>query len=391
MTRTIHQESHRDFYSRVSEKAEACRIPIEAMIELTYGCNLRCVHCYNPTHKAQGELSTEAIYRILDQLAAEGTFGLGLTGGELFTRRDCFEIFDYAKRRGFSLTLLTNATMITDHIADRIRDLEPTLVEVSIYGATAETYEAVTEVPGSFAHFVRGVQRLRTRKVPLLLKMPVMTLNRHEVQAAKALAVGWGVRFRYTTEITPRTDGVQDPLRYRLSPADLLQVEKEMGGLRHQQPDSVEKQEDSCGRRSGLFTCLCGKRSLAVTPYGELNLCVALPIPQYDLKAGTIAEGWEQLQTLVERANAQPGPAYECPTCEYHGHCRQGPMDAFMATGALEPCLPFYKEVARLEQAAQTDLIPPQALRQQGGSAGLTMSAKGAHESDPGNRPPGSA
>src|SRR5438132_1752263 len=117
------------------------------MVELTYGCNLRCVHCYNPTHQAKGELATKQIIAIMDQLAGQGCVDIAFTGGEIFTRRDCFEIVASAKAKGFLITLFTNATMITPDTADRLQALGLKMVEISIYGATQETYERVTRIP----------------------------------------------------------------------------------------------------------------------------------------------------------------------------------------------------------------------------------------------------
>lgn len=347
----ITESSPRLFWAGLSAKAASERFPLEAMIELTYGCNLRCVHCYNPTHQAKDELATAQIKALIDQLIEAGCLDLAFTGGEIFTRRDLFEILVYAKNKGLAITLLTNATRITPERADRIQALHPHCVEISIYGATQATYESVTRIPGSFGHFMTGVQLLRERTVPLLIKMPVMTLNQHEVRQAKALVEGWGIKFIYSTEISPRVDGSLEPLQYRLAPDEVVRVDETLLGSRRWRAGDVGKDE-SCRAHEGLFTCKCGKSSLAVTPYGRMNLCVSLPTPQYDLQSGTIAEGWRVLVGLVDQANAAPGDAYECPRCPVQSHCRQGPMNAWLETQRLEPCLPYFKELATLEQKA---------------------------------------
>ena len=342
----------KQFWSALDRKADQERVPVQAMIELTYGCNLRCVHCYNPTHQAKDELATAQIKALIDQLAAAGCFHLAFTGGEIFTRRDLFEILAYAKDKRFSVTLLTNATLITPERADRIQALRPHRVEISIYGATLETYQRVTRIPGSFQAFLTGVQLLRERTVPLLIKMPVMTLNHHEVLEAKALVEGWGIKFVYCTEIFSRVDGSREPLQYRLAPHDVVHVDDAVLGARRWRAEGGEEEGKSCQAREGLFTCKCGRSSLTVTPYGRMNLCVSLPTPQYDLRSGTVSEGWRTLVELVDRANAKPGEAYECPTCPVNDHCRQGPMNAWLETGRLEPCLPYFKELATLDKQA---------------------------------------
>src|SRR5438093_757522 len=349
----IEEISQKRFWSALSLKGAQQRVPVEAMIELTYGCNLRCVHCYNPTHQAKDELATAQITALIDQLAEAGCLRLAFTGGEIFTRRDLFEILSYAKGKGFAVTLLTNATLITPERADRIQALRPHQVEISIYGATQETYERVTRIPGSFQAFLTGVRLLRERTVPLLIKMPVMTLNHHEVLQAKALVEGWGIKFVYSTEIHPRVDGSLEPLQYRLAPHDVVRIDDSMLGSQRWRAEGDEEKGESCQAGEGLFTCLCGKSSLAVTPYGRMNLCVSLPTPQYDLRSGTVSEGWRTLVDLVDRANAAPGEAYECPQCPVQSHCRQGPMNAWLERGQLEPCLPYFKELATLEKETQ--------------------------------------
>ncbi len=333
-----------EFFTRLENRAFEKRIPVRATIELTYGCNMRCVHCYNPTHKAKGELSTQDFYRIIDQLAQKGCFVITFTGGELFTRRDAFAIFNYAKQKGIAIVLLTNATLITPERADRIQALQPWRVDISIYGATPETYERVTGIPRSFGRFLEGVGRLRERKVPLLIKMPAMTLNQHEVQQAKALVEGWGIRFIYSSEITPRQDGSLEPLRYRMTPQDVIQLDQEILG----EWQGVGEEEEKCQAGEGLFRCGCGKSSVAVTPYGEMNLCINFPVPRYDLRTGSVSEGWK---TLVEYINSvEPSQAYECPSCSVQDYCRQGPRDAWLEKGDFSPCLPYFKELASIEK-----------------------------------------
>ena len=340
------------FWSALREKGAHKRVPVEAMIELTYGCNLRCVHCYNPTHQAKDELAAAQIKALIDQLASAGCLNLAFTGGEIFTRRDLFAIMAYAKGKGFAITLLTNATLITPERADRIQALRPYQVEISIYGATQETYERVTRISRSFQAFLTGVQLLRERTVPLLIKMPVVTLNQHEVQQAQALVEGWGIKFVYCAEIFPRVDGSLEPLQYRLAPYEVVQLDETIVGSRRWRAEGGGEKGKSCQAGEGLFTCMCGKSSLAVTPSGQMNLCVAFPIPQYDLRSGTVSEGWRTLVEFVDRANAKPGEAYECPQCPVQRHCRQGPVNAWLERGELEPCLPYFRELATLEKGA---------------------------------------
>ena len=145
----------------------------KAVIELTYGCNLRCVHCYNPTHKAHGEW-TRQFCQLLEHLAEQGCLWVNFTGGELFSRPDALEILRHARDLGILFDVLTNATLVTPSVAKEIKAASPHCVEVSLYGATPRTYEAVTRVPGSYSKFIQGVESLQAEGVPLLLKIVLM-------------------------------------------------------------------------------------------------------------------------------------------------------------------------------------------------------------------------
>ena len=331
---------------RLKKQAAARPQPVQAMMELTYGCNLRCVHCYNPTHVARDEITTEQIFRILDGLAAQGCLSIGFTGGEIFTRRDALEIFRYAKRSGFVVTLLTNATMITPELADQVKELDPYQLEISVYGATAEIYEKVTRVPGSFARFCRGVDLLVERKIPIFFKLVVMTLNVHELSLMKRFALDRNLRYQISTGIFPGVDGSQEPLAYRISPEEAFEIWREISGngiLENQ----TEKKDSCCGYTGKLFECTCGKSSAAVTPHGKMNLCLSIYEPRFDLTRGTVAEGWENLAEIVR--SAEPGPEYECLECGLAKHCRRGTKDGWLEQRRFDgPCLSHFKEGAQL-------------------------------------------
>jgi len=341
-----------DFFEALSGKAYQTRSPESATFELTYGCNLRCVHCYNPTHRAlPHELTTEEICAILDQVADLGVLRLTFTGGELFVRPDVFDIFRHAKGLGFRLCLISNATRITPSIATRLQELELAAINLSIYGATKAVYERVTQVPGSYEPFIRGLESLAATSLLVYVRMPVMTDNVEEVTQARTLIQGYGFTFRYCASIDPRSDGDLSPLQHRLSPDAKIRLDDTMFGPitanDAYQDKNKDQSADACGAPDDFISCACGRSSFAITPYGEMNLCVAFPMPKYDLRTGTVKDGWEVLKQTVDRA--QPNERNECPTCDVRSRCRQGRADAWTETGDMSVCLPHFKELAVLE------------------------------------------
>src|SRR5881397_3807214 len=167
--------SYTEFSRRVHRDVNATRIPVNGTIEVTNRCPLVCSHCYNnlPMNDAaarSAELTTDEHRRIADELAEMGCLWLLYSGGEIFARRDFLDIYTYAKRKGLIVSLFTNGTMITEAIADYLVEWRPFAIEITLYGATRETYEKLTRIPGSYDRCMRGVRLLLERNLPLALK-----------------------------------------------------------------------------------------------------------------------------------------------------------------------------------------------------------------------------
>lgn len=340
------------FLGSLSTKAATARQPEGVTFELTYGCNLRCLHCYNPTHRMlPHELTTQEVCSILDQIADLGVLNVTFTGGEPTIRPDIVQILRHARSRGLVLQLLTNATRMTTPFATVLREVGVSQVNVSIYGATESTYERMTGIPGSYALFLQGLRCLALSRIPVTVRMPVTTVNQEEILACRALVEDHGFKFQYCLDMMPRTDGNSTPLQYRLSPEDKHRIDHTF--LSPPEDDVVE---DTCASRSSFIDCACGRSRFAITPYGEMNLCVAFPIPKYNLRKGSVKKGWEILKQTVD--NAEPNTNYECPTCEVRIHCRQGRSDAWLETGDTSRCLPHFKEWAILEKQSHALLYP---------------------------------
>ena len=340
------------YFAAVSSNALQTRRPEGVTFELTYGCNLRCVHCYNPTHRAlPHELTTTEICALLDQIADLGVLTVTFTGGEPSVRPDIGDILRHARRQGLVIHVMTNATRITTSFANLLREVGVSQINVSIYGATEAVYERMTAVPGSYRQFRQGLLNLAAATLPVIVRMPVTTINCDEIQACRELVESLQIKFQYCLEIVTTTTGDQTPLQYRLTPAEKVRIDQEL--LPHRW---TETSEESCSANQSFIDCACGHSRFAITPYGEMNLCTAFPIPRYDLRTGTVKEGWELLKRTVDEA--KPNDRYECPTCEVQPHCRLGRSDAWLETGDMSSCLPHFKEWAQLEHHTHALLDP---------------------------------
>ena len=220
-----------DFSSLIHDRQKGRRAPMEVSIELTHRCPLECQHCYNnlpmsDENARRQELSFKEHIRLLDELVDVGCLWILYTGGEVFARKDFLDIYTEAKKRGFLITIFTNGTMITPRIADHLAEYRPFSIEITLYGATRETYETLTQIPGSFDRCMKGIRLLQERNLPLKLKTVPTTINFHEVSEMKRFAEqDLGAEFKFDALVNPRTDCSQSPLAIRLSPEQVVSLD----------------------------------------------------------------------------------------------------------------------------------------------------------------------
>jgi radical SAM protein with 4Fe4S-binding SPASM domain len=344
----------REFGQRLKEKMAGRRIPFSGSVELTLRCNLQCAHCYaacgnNPT-AARQELTAGEWQRIFDQIADEGCLWLLLTGGEPLTRPDFADLYLYAKRKGFLLTLFTNGTLLTPRTADLLADWRPFAVEITLYGRTQATYERVTGVPGSHARCMRGIELLLERGVPLRLKTMLLTLNQHELWDIKAYAEGLGVQFRFDPLVNAGLDGARRPTALRLAPEEILKFEMADAARWADWRDFWQRLRDVRPDTRYLYTCGAGLRSFHVDPYGRLGACIMARAQTYDLRQGSFHAGWHD---FLYQVRYQPvAQDYRCHQCKLLVLCGQCPGWGHLEHGRAENPVEFLCRVAHLRAEA---------------------------------------
>lgn len=274
------------------------RHPLFCQWEITCRCNLRCVMCYtdcfNTPQKVRQELSTKEILRILDELAEAGCAEICLTGGEPLARPDFFEIYEYAKYKGFLITLFSNGTLITETVANRLRDLPPQRIEISLHGITEETFETVTAGRGSYTRCMQAIGWIIERGIPLVLKATAMTLNKNELLRIKQYAQSFGskVRFKMGETLVPTNEGSLAPKRFELSLEELDTIEQ----------DDSQLWKEACEQSEEKAACQSGMRTFHIDAYGSLQLCSGNRRKSYDLRQGSFKEGFYEFL-----------PTFPCP------------------------------------------------------------------------------
>ena len=351
----VQTATYGEFSTTVHARQQGRRVPAEVSIEVTHRCPLDCHHCYNnlpmgDVHARKQELTFDEHVRLLDDLVQMGTLWILYTGGEIFARKDFLDIYTEAKKRGFLITLFTNGTLITPRIADYLVEYRPFSIEITLYGATRETYEALTRIPGSFDRCMRGIRLLKERGLPLSLKTVPTSINYHEVYEMKRLAEQEiGVEFKFDSAINPRTDCSQSPLAVRLTPEQAVALDC-LDPVRMPEYRKLLTEELAERFPRGLaaqkYICGGGDKTCAIDPSGRLTICIISHQDGYNLRQGTFSEGWSG--KLLQIRNTKRHRETICTRCRVRSLCNVCPATAELETGDPESPVAFLCQVAHL-------------------------------------------
>lgn len=325
------------------------RYPISGSLELTERCNFNCVHCYiNQPSSSQSararEMSTAQVKHILDTLAQNGCLFLTLTGGEPLLRTDFAEIYMHARKLGIIITLFTNATLLTPRIADLLAASRPHVVEITMYGATPETYEAVTRTPGSYERFVRGLELLLERNIRVALKSMILTLNKDELPAMEAFVERYGLDFRYDGTIWPRVDGDMQPLKYAISMDEMIQIDLDYPDRSEQWEKRSLEFQGIAVRNEYVYSCGAGLRTFHIDSTGRMSACMMARKPAFDLFSMNFMDAWQQIGEL---RNMKRQRHTECETCLVGALCLQCPGWSQAFYGDDESTVDIVCEIAK--------------------------------------------
>jgi radical SAM protein with 4Fe4S-binding SPASM domain len=312
----------------MGQRALDLGVPISVHLDVTYRCNERCVHCYLD-HDDHGEMTTQEIFGVLDQLADAGVFFLTLSGGEVFMRMDFLDIVEHARGLMFCVKVKTNAFMIREKEAQRLRDLAVQEVQVSVYSHRPEVHDAVTKLPGSLKRTLAGVRLLRSHGIKVKLANPLMMSTLSDYAGVKNLAAELGAGYTSDPTITPMMDGNRSVLRLGLGVPQLHDLFRD--------PSLVGDVDEFCAPPPAVddatlhqIPCSAGHTACYISPYGDLYPCVQFPLPSGNVRRQRFIDIWNHSDQLNEVRSITLRDLPVCSGCGHAGSCTRCPGLAYM-------------------------------------------------------------
>lgn len=317
---------------------EGLAAPICLTWELTYGCNLACVHCLSSSGRRDpAELDTQECCALIDQFAAMQIFYLNVGGGEPTIRPDFWRIVDHALDRGIGIKFSTNGSRIDAARARWIADRPYLDVQVSLDGATAEVNDPLRGV-GSYRAAVRALENLAAAGAgDIKLSVVCTRHNIAQLDDFAQLAGRYGARLRLT-RLRPSGRGArtwQDlhPLPHQQR---LLYEWLRAAGESVLTGDSFFHLSGYGDALPGMNVCGAGRVVCLIDPVGDVYAC---PFAIHErFRAGNVRDAgfapvWTGSTTFAELRTPDGG---SCAACSAFASCRGGCRAAKFFTGLPE-------------------------------------------------------
>jgi len=325
---------------------------IDVGLELTTGCNLRCVHCWQGEKAHPKTLKLDEVKIIIKRLVELGVASLRITGGEPMIHPNFWEIMDEATHGGLSIVLRTNGTLIDEVVAQRLHGYPIIFTELSIDGFTSQDHDSFRRKEGSLQKTFLALDLLIKNGVKTRVKT---VLNRRNIGSlldlGKLLARDHaGIEMWSLVDLVPLGNTVSYFQELMPEPSEVIRVMRSIGEWRKQQHVSfkilgsalqlvMEPAEAIRSNRS--LTSPCGYRSgyLYICADGLVKKCAWLTD-----SLGTITEDIGQMWQSGCRKCKASTPA-ECEPCEFFKQGLCGYM-YYVCPGI--PCFAERKEFFRL-------------------------------------------
>lgn len=304
----------------IAKAYELC-VPLFVTIELTLRCNLRCKHCYNfdretpmPKEATGRELTPPEILRILDDLAEAGCLEVSFSGGEALLHPHLDDFVRHARTRQFAVRVKSNGMLLTPERVARLVEAGVYAIDISLYGASAETHDAFTMLKGSFERTLAGAREAVAAGLHVQLSFCLTKHNADEIEAMIALADSLGARHTIDPQITARYDGTTSSMDHRVDRETLDRVYRgplfsALGG-----PMCVPDKEVQCS---------CARTVAGITASGDVYPCIGAPVKSGNLREQSFKTIWETSPELNKIRGLTLDDFASCKPCPQRAFCRR--------------------------------------------------------------------
>lgn len=303
------------------------------MIELCTVCNWDCKYCYITAHDNYG-LKQHELKSFLYELRKTGCFQVTFTGGEIFLRKDIWEIIEYSRRLGFEVLLYTNLSVLDDKDICRLRELNVALVSCSLFSLDEKINSEFVKFDGSVELVKRNL--LFAKKIGLNVELKVMLMNFN--YASKETIINFceknDINLKFDYIIFPKRQYGSELNEFYLSKENLKEVIK----FDDHQHKKIFNNENN------RYICSSTRTSLFIDSNGDVFPCLNLDINIGNIKKNSLFEIWNNkklkfIQNLKKSSN-------KCLLCNKNKYCQKCIGLSFRENGEIDSCNKINEAIA---------------------------------------------
>lgn len=296
-------------YGNIVSRTWKENVLFSVLLELTYKCNLDCYFCYNDLELRGKPLSEEQYFELLDELVKLQVLHLVLSGGEPLAHPAFFRIGARARELGFVTRIKSNGHALNERLAIRVKnEINPFAIDVSLHGASPETHDRQTRVPGSYRRLLANIRIMKDLDLRLKLNAVLTAWNEHELEQMFEVADRFEIPIQMDSTVTSRDDGDSEPTQISASRESFRRL---MAIQAQREPERFQQKTDTAGTANSKTCdgnpvesegkhCGAGSSTLAIDPYGSVFPCVQWRRPLGNLHQQNIHKIWQRAPGLGE-------------------------------------------------------------------------------------------
>lgn len=330
------KESLQEFHNKLQVSATIKGIPVYGGFELTPRCNLNCKMCYvkinTPCNELiKGELTTEQWVKLGQYAADNGALSIFLTGGEPIIRNDFKDIYIKYNKLGLRISFFTNGSLITEEFVKWLAQTPPASVDVTIYGASDDTYFKLCGQK-VYQKVINGIELLLKYNINTRIKTTIVRSNINDYEKIQEITKSYGLEFLSTSIINGnRNNGIKNIENERLSPEEIYNFTLKNLDEHECKNVDIEQLRNSQKNIPPMF-CSAGKSSFFINWKGEMVPCPLLEKPFTKPLETGYKKAWDILRVEIEKI---PGNN-ECKHCDSRIFCPVCPGRLYLETGKYD-------------------------------------------------------
>lgn len=352
---------HMNIKRYVFKKGAANHRPVSGTFELTPRCNFNCEMCYihmSPEEESSvgKELRTEEWIRLGRKAVEAGMIYLLLTGGEPLLRKDFCTIYTELARMGVMISLNTNGSLVSEEIVSCLCAHLPERVNVTLYGASSETYQTVCANAGGYKQAYRGIRMLKAAGIPVSINTTFTKNNAKDMEEIVSFAKQENIPIRMASYLfppvrcsrdsnehcflSPETYG-QLAARFDAITMNAEQKEKRLAVLRAISEKNNPNPKDGESRAS---SCMAGRGAFWITWDGHMLPCGMLPNLGRPVDADNFDDVWAEMKDLMDQTKLPK----KCAVCNLKSLC---PVCAAVSQSVHQDSTIVPEEMCRFTQS----------------------------------------